>query len=184
MSDGGGSARFRAQCSSCCGLCCVAPSFQEEQGFGFSKPAHTPCSYLQSDFRCSIHQERPERGFPACSAFDCYGAGQRVTRLFASQSWRDSAQAAASLFEAYCLYRALHELLAMLELALPHAAPAARRRLQQRLTWLDELCESGEALTAAIVPEALRIQVLAEIRGAVGAAAAQRTEGLEALAQE
>jgi len=163
-------ARFRADCARCSGLCCVAPSFEAQQGFGFSKPAHIPCSYLEADFRCRIHPQLTERGFPACSAFDCYGAGQRVTRLFGAQSWRDSAAAATRLFQAYSQYRGLHELLAMLELALEHAPREARRPLQQRLQWLDGLCESGEALTSVTALEALRNEVLAEIRAALGGA--------------
>jgi hypothetical protein len=71
------------------------------------------------------------------------------------------------MFQAYSRYRALHELLAMLELALQHASPADRGRLSTRLQSLDLLCESGEALVAAMSPEALRGEVLAEIRAAL-----------------
>jgi small conductance mechanosensitive channel len=33
--------RFKADCVSCSALCCVAPSFDIDQGFGYDKPAHT-----------------------------------------------------------------------------------------------------------------------------------------------
>jgi hypothetical protein len=160
-------AHLRADCASCLGLCCVAPSFQAQQGFGFSKPAHSPCRHLQTDFRCRIHEELQFRGFPACSAFECYGAGQRVTRLFHGASWTDSPQAAARIFQAYSRYRALHELLAMLELALERAPAAQRAQLERRLRALDAWCDSGEALTSAVVPERLRAEVLAQIRQAL-----------------
>jgi hypothetical protein len=166
------STHLRADCGHCCGLCCVAPSFEQEQGFGFSKPAHSPCTHLESDFRCRIHGELTARGFPACSTFDCYGAGQRVTRLFRGESWRDQAELAARMFQAYSRYRGLHELLAMLELALAHAVPEARTRLQERCRWLDALCESGEALEAGLTAQALRGEVLAEIRAALNPAPA------------
>lgn len=172
--------RFRADCNRCCGLCCVAPSFEEQQGFGFSKPAHSPCSYLKADFRCGIHSELTVRGFPACRAFDCYGAGQRVTRLFGAQFWKDSPQGSVRMFQAYSLYRALHELLAMLELAVARAAPEARWRLQQRLTWLDGICESGDALSGVAAPDSLRVEVLAEIRAALCGAGAAPQPGAAA----
>jgi len=174
---------LRADCDRCAGLCCVAPAFDGQQGFGFSKPAHVPCTHLQGDFRCDIHAELAGRGFPACSSFDCYGAGQRVTRLFRGKSWQDSAQLAARMFQAYSRYRGLHELLALLDLALAHVAPGARARLQQRLEWLEALCESGEALHCALTPESLRGDVLAEIREALQGAPAGLAR-LQALARK
>jgi hypothetical protein len=145
----------------------VAPSFQAQQGFGYSKPAHTPCRHLQTDFRCRIHAQLGVKGFPACSAFDCYGAGQRVTQLFQGESWTDSPEAASRLFQAYSRYRQVHEMLAMLELALERAPPAARAGLEARLQGLDALCDSGQALDARFVPEGLRAEVLAQIRQAL-----------------
>jgi hypothetical protein len=149
----------------------VGPSFQAQQGFGFSKPAHTPCRHLQADFRCCIHADLISLGFPACSAFDCYGAGQRVTRMFRGEPWTDSAQAAARVFQAYSRYRPLHELMAMLELALERVLPADAEALTRRLQALDALCASGEALAAQIAPESLRGEVLSQIREALGRAA-------------
>src|SRR5579863_8626684 len=111
-------ARLRADCARCCGLCCAAPAFMAVQGFGFDKPAHTACRHLGADHRCVIHAELGMRGFPACSAFDCYGAGQRVTQLFAGKSWRSSPETAARMFTLYARFRALHELMALLDLAI------------------------------------------------------------------
>lgn len=50
-----------ADCTKCCGLCCVSPAFDAEQGFGYSKPAHTPCVNLRRDDRCAIHHALPAR---------------------------------------------------------------------------------------------------------------------------
>lgn len=161
----GRSARLRADCARCCGLCCVAPSFEACQGFGFSKPAHYACLHLQADFRCSIHEVLADRGFPACQAFDCFGAGQRVTQqLFHGQSWRASPETAALMFHAYQRYRALHELLAMLKLAMESPLSAADTHLKALFQSLESLCESGEALSAAVSLDTLRRDVLRQIR--------------------
>jgi hypothetical protein len=169
------SSHLRADCGQCCALCCVAPSFEAEQGFGFSKPAHVACRHLQADFRCSIHAELHGLGFPACSTFDCFGAGQRVTqRLFGGKSWTDSPELAMRMFHAYSRYRALHELLAMLELTAASVLPSDRGRLAQQLQSLESLGDSGEALSDAISLEALRREVLREIRTALHRAQSSR----------
>ena len=59
----------------CAGLCCVAPAFAASADFAIDKPAGRPCPNLRDDFRCGIHAELRERGFPGCEVFDCFGAG-------------------------------------------------------------------------------------------------------------
>jgi hypothetical protein len=82
-------ASLRADCSRCAGLCCVVPAFYSVQGFAFDKPAYSACKYLTLENRCAIHTGLAARGFSGCVAFDCYGAGQRVTQeLFNGMSWR------------------------------------------------------------------------------------------------
>ena len=49
-------ARLKADCSACVALCCVIPPFDASQGFGFDKPAETPCQHLCADHRCGIHE--------------------------------------------------------------------------------------------------------------------------------
>jgi hypothetical protein len=140
-----------------------------DQGFGFSKPAHSPCRYLQCDFRCAIHDQLLDRGFPACRAFDCYGAGQRVTQhLFDGQSWRSSPEMAQRMFHAYSRYRMLHELLAMLELAIQYALPEDASLLQEYLQSLERICDSSEALSEAVSVDAIRRSVLQRIREVLG----------------
>jgi hypothetical protein len=74
---------FRADCSNCCGLCCVVSHMLVAQGFPVDKPAETPCVHLDRRNHCSIHSTRPMRGYEVCEGFDCFGAGQWVTqRLF------------------------------------------------------------------------------------------------------
>ena len=123
-------AHLKADCAACVALCCVIPPFDAVQGFGFDKPAETPCRHLCADHRCGIHDGLVERGFAGCVAFDCFGAGQRLTALalarFGSTDWRARPDVARWLFAAYPRVREAQEWLARLNLAagLPGAAGA------------------------------------------------------------
>jgi hypothetical protein len=164
------SLQLRADCARCCGLCCVGPAFDADQGFGFDKPAHTPCANMRADFRCAIHGERRERGFLACGTFDCYGAGQRVTQqLFGGASWRSSPDLAMRMFDAYSRYRALHELMAILEVAIERASSGDAVRLREVRRLVEDLCDSGAAMAEALPLDALRRGVLSRVRAALGA---------------
>ena len=70
---------LRADCARCAGLCCVVPAFTVSADFAIDKPSGVACPNLATDdFGCSIHAELRERGFPGCTVYDCFGAGQRV----------------------------------------------------------------------------------------------------------
>jgi hypothetical protein len=130
-------ARLRADCASCAGLCCVAPAFAASADFAIDKPAATPCPNLQDDFRCGIHAQLRERGFPGCGVFDCFGAGQRITQeTFGGRSWREAPELATAQFAVLPVVRQLHEALwYLLEAeALPVSAPlrAEARALRER----------------------------------------------------
>lgn len=155
---------LRADCAKCCALCCVAPAFDADQGFGFDKPAGTPCKNLERNSRCAIHDELRAHGFPGCASFDCLGAGQRVTRLFGGRSWRTSPELARRMFDAYHRYRSLHELLVVLGLAIERAAPDAAVGLRKRWRALEHLCESGAALSETLSVETLRKEISGRIR--------------------
>ena len=117
---------LRSDCARCAGLCCVAHTFQRSSDFAFDKPAGTPCRNLQADFRCGIHAELRTSGFPGCTVYECFGAGQRVTQqLFGGRTWRDEPAIAADMFAAFTAMRGVHELLWYLTeaLAVPAAAP-------------------------------------------------------------
>lgn len=159
---------LRADCSKCCALCCVAPSFDAAQGFGFNKAAHVPCANLRGDFQCAIHDDLDRHGFPACAGFDCHGAGQRVTQhLFGGKSWKTSPEIASSMFEAYHRYRALHELMVLLETAVAQVARPDAIRLTNLSQFIDQLCESGAALDRKVRIGELRRDVLAHIHDAL-----------------
>jgi len=121
---------FRADCSSCCGLCCVVPSQLSVQGFRVDKPAETPCVYLNDLHRCSIHATRRLHGYTACEGFDCFGVGQWITQtLFAGARWTDSPDLERQMFAAYRHWAPRFECAALLEAALPHVRDDARQSL-------------------------------------------------------
>lgn len=101
-----------ADCARCAALCCVAPAFAASADFAIDKPAGRPCPNLRTDLQCGIHDRLRPAGFPGCVAFDCFGAGQRVTQVtFGGRDWRSSPELAAGMFAAFRVMRELHELL-------------------------------------------------------------------------
>jgi hypothetical protein len=133
-------AHLRADCANCAGLCCVAPAFAASADFAIDKPAGTPCPNLQADFRCGIHAQLRDRGFPGCTVFDCFGAGQRLTQVtFGGRSWRETPELARAQFAVFPVLRRLQEMLWYLAEAAerPAAAPlhaevaVARERTEQ-----------------------------------------------------
>jgi len=107
--------QLQADCARCSGLCCVALPFARSADFAVDKPAGTPCTNLQEDFRCGIHGQLRERGFAGCTVFDCLGAGQKVSQVtFGGRDWRDDAGTAQRMFAVFPVVRQLHELLAYL----------------------------------------------------------------------
>lgn len=97
-------------CGACCGLCCTALCFSKLEGFPADKASGVPCRHLQPDFRCDIHEILSRRKLKGCLRYECFGAGQRVTRdVYGSRSWREAnAQEMFSVFEA--VFR-LHQML-------------------------------------------------------------------------
>ncbi|MFD9127649.1 pentapeptide repeat-containing protein [Kitasatospora sp. NPDC059571] len=144
-----------SDCASCFGLCCVALPFAASADFRSTKEAGKPCRNLQDDFRCGIHAELRETGWRGCTVFDCFGAGQKVSRVtFGGTDWRREPGSARAMFEAFPVVRQLHELLWYLSeaLALPAARPV-HGELRRALEAVDRLSrESAEVLAAADVP--------------------------------
>jgi len=103
---------LRGDCESCFGLCCVVPAFSASTDFAIDKDAGKACPHLQSDFRCAIHTHLREQGFPGCAAYDCLGAGQKISQLtFGGEDWRRAPGRAPQMFELFLVMRQLHELL-------------------------------------------------------------------------
>jgi uncharacterized protein YjbI with pentapeptide repeats len=117
------STELRADCARCFGLCCVAPAFAASADFAIDKPAGRACPNLAPDFSCGIHTELRPRGFPGCTVYDCFGAGQRVAQItFGGTDWRLAPDTAKEMFEVFPVMRQLHELLWYLTEALTLAA--------------------------------------------------------------
>ena len=98
-----------ADCGSCAALCCVWSAFDASEDFAFSKPAGVACRYLQRNCRCAIHEELAVRGLRGCAAYDCHGAGQRATRLFAG-----TLLTIRQRHDVFMILREVHELLWLL----------------------------------------------------------------------
>ena len=115
---------LRADCAQCAGLCCVALTLTASADFAIDKPAGEPCPNLKHDFRCGIHARLRDGGFPGCTVYDCFGAGQKVTQVtFGGRDWRQAADSGAQMFEVFSVVRLLHELLWYLTEALELARP-------------------------------------------------------------
>lgn len=103
---------LRADCEKCFGLCCVALYFSSSEGFPNDKDAGQPCLNLQQDFRCNVYKDLKELGLKGCTAFDCFGAGQKVSQVsFGGHDWRNYPEYAKKMFEVFQNMRQLHELL-------------------------------------------------------------------------
>ncbi|ROQ59217.1 pentapeptide repeat protein [Streptomyces sp. 840.1] len=107
-----GRAGLRADCGNCFGLCCVALTLTRSADFAINKDAGKPCRNLQDDFRCGIHTRLRSEGFPGCTVYDCFGAGQKVSgETFGGRDWRSAPESAQRMFEVFPVVRQLHELL-------------------------------------------------------------------------
>ncbi|MFF0469527.1 pentapeptide repeat-containing protein [Micromonospora zamorensis] len=123
-----GSAQLRADCGRCFGLCCVVPAFARSADFAIDKPAGQACPNLGPDHRCGIHTELRQRGFPGCTVFDCFGAGQQVSQItFGGRDWRGAPETLPAMAEAFAVLRPLHELLWYVTEALTLHPPADLR---------------------------------------------------------
>ncbi|MEO7223825.1 MAG: hypothetical protein ABIY37_15255, partial [Devosia sp.] len=61
--------------------------------------------HLTGHDSCAIHDRLEREGFRGCAAYDCRGAGQIVTALFAGLSWNNSPTTARQMFAAFAKMR-------------------------------------------------------------------------------
>lgn len=103
---------LRADCENCFGLCCVTLYFSDSEGFPVDKDAGKPCINLQTDFRCSVYKTLRKRGLKGCTAFDCFGAGQKVAQVtYDGHDWRQVPESAKQMYEIFQIMRQIHEML-------------------------------------------------------------------------
>lgn len=140
---------LRADCERCFGLCCAAPAFQASADFAIDKDAGQACPHLRSDFRCGIHDRLRQQGFPGCTVYDCFGAGQKVAQVtFGGRDWRRTPQIAEPMFHVFTIMRQLHELLWYLAEALTlHPARPLHAELSRAIEETERLThDSPDAL--------------------------------------
>lgn len=102
---------LQSDCSSCFGLCCVLLPFSASSGFGVDKPGGRPCLNLLDDDRCGIHSTLRADGWPGCTVFECFGAGQQVSQVtYSGVSWRQQDNL-AEMGAVLTVMRQLHEML-------------------------------------------------------------------------
>lgn len=106
-------APYNINCKDCCGLCCVSLYFTKSDGFPKDKKAGIACKNLQTDYKCQIHSELFKQGLKGCIAYDCFGAGQFLTRQLASlPDWLTlPPREADKIFNAYLIVLNIHHTL-------------------------------------------------------------------------
>lgn len=150
---------LRADCARCAGLCCVIPALTRSADFAIDKPAGEPCPNLRSDHRCGIHSRLRSSGFPGCTVYDCFGAGQQVVQVTFGGSLPVAGRAALSA--AFGVLRPLHEVLWHLEFALRlEAAEPVRPALAEQVSRVTSLTGASAAVLVEVD--------VAEVRSAAG----------------
>ena len=131
--------------------------FSASAGFGVDKPSGRPCLNLLDDDSCRIHATLREDGWPGCTVFECFGAGQQVSQVtYGGRSWREQDNL-AEMAAVLSVMRQLHEMLVhLVEVARRSPDPAA-----------DAARTEIEALTAAD-PETLLLADVDELHERVG----------------
>jgi uncharacterized protein YjbI with pentapeptide repeats len=159
---------LRADCSRCFALCCVAPAFAASADFAIDKPAGQPCPNLRPDFRCGVHDELRPRGFPGCTVYDCFGAGQKVAQVtFGGRDWRRHPATARQMFDVFAVMRHLHELLRYLtEARTLRPARPVHDQLTAALTETERLTRGDPDQLLAVDVAAHRDRVNALLRRA------------------
>ncbi|MCC0784010.1 pentapeptide repeat-containing protein [Clostridioides sp. ES-S-0108-01] len=103
---------LKIDCDKCFGLCCLALYFSDSDGFPIDKESGKPCINLQPDFKCSVHNNLIKRGFKGCTAYDCFGSGQKVAQVtYKGIDWIQSPELANQMSEVFLIMRQLHEML-------------------------------------------------------------------------
>jgi hypothetical protein len=162
---------LQSDCSQCFALCCVGLAFSRSADFAVDKPAGQPCQHLDDGLRCGIHAVLRSEGYPGCTTYDCFGAGQRVSQVtFGGQDWRTHPASAPAMFAALPVMRQLHELLFYLADCVRAGGAAeepalATARIEQLTTGSaqDLAALDLDALRASVNPLLLRVS--AEVRG-------------------
>lgn len=103
---------LKIDCEKCFGFCCIALYFSKTDGFPEDKESGKPCINLQSDFKCKVHRDLRKKGLKGCTAYDCFGAGQKVAQItYEGHDWRESPEYSNKMYDVFIVMRQLHEIL-------------------------------------------------------------------------
>ncbi len=146
---------YSADCENCFGLCCIALPYAKSADFAIDKEGGTPCSNLNSDFRCGVHHNLRKIGFRGCAVYECFGAGQKVSQAtFDGKDWREHPAIAKEMFRVFPIIQQLQEILRYLSeaLSLEEAKPIFQD-LQNALMETEQLTNlSPKAIIELNVP--------------------------------
>lgn len=141
---------LKADCSQCAALCCLALALDAGDRFAIDKPAGLPCPNL-AGHACAIHSQLEAKGYSGCVAYDCLGAGQRVTQqLYDGLSWKDLPKLAGPMITSFAGMRAIHQRLELLVAA--GALPLSESDEAIRCAHIAKLSAPLEAQIVAAFP--------------------------------
>ncbi len=104
--------KLSIDCKNCSGLCCVALYCAKAEGFPADKIAGKPCKNLLPDFRCAVHEKLMDCKLKGCMAYDCYGAGQKVTKsIYSGVNWQTNHTIKEEMFQVFLIVNKLHQML-------------------------------------------------------------------------
>ena len=86
------------------------------------------------------------QGFQGCAEYQCYGAGQKVTKkIYGGRTWLSHPELAERIFRTYFIVKALHELLSYLNEAEEMCADTmVRAKIEERRVELESLTTARE----------------------------------------
>lgn len=100
-------------CKECSGLCCVALYFSKLDGFPENKKAGKPCINLNnSNYTCEVYAQLESKHLKGCLAYDCFGAGQKVTQESKSKgTWNTNNTIKQDIFKTFEINQLLNQIL-------------------------------------------------------------------------
>jgi uncharacterized protein YjbI with pentapeptide repeats len=152
---------LRINCEKCFGFCCVALYFSASEGFPTNKEAGKPCLNLKSDFTCKIHKNLRKKGLKGCTAYDCFGAGQKVAQVtYVGQDWQKAPEVAEEMFEVFLIMRQLHEMLWYLtQAANVQTEEKVKTKLNSLISEMNNITQSTPEVIIKLDVEAYRDKV-------------------------
>lgn len=103
---------LKIDCKKCFGLCCMALYFSKLDGFPQDKEAGKPCCNLALDFTCQIHKDLAKKGLKGCIAYDCLGAGQKLSQVtYKGQAWKRQPAQMKEFAQTFLVMYQFHEMM-------------------------------------------------------------------------